>query len=71
MPKAIELVSRLHMRIPRLTFISWDVTILDDGQPVVIEMNTRNQSIWFPQMVNGRSAFGDYTVDMIKKCKRG
>jgi len=68
--KAIEMVTKLHARIPRLTFISWDVTILENGDPVVLEMNTRNQSIWFPQMVNGESAFGPHTIQMIRMCKR-
>lgn len=68
--EAIDLVENLHKRIPRLTFISWDVTVLENGKPVVLEMNTRNQSIWFPQMVNGQSAFGIHTEQMIKMCNR-
>lgn len=69
-PDAIALVERLHMRIPRLMFISWDVTIQEDGKPIVVEMNTRNQSIWFPQMTSGRSMFGENTEAMIKRCRK-
>ena len=67
---AISLVEQSHLLIPRLTFISWDVTILEDGTPVIIEMNTRNQSAWFPQMVNGQSIFGSNTEKMIKMLKK-
>lgn len=66
---AINLVERKHLQIPRLTFISWDVTINYENKPVILEMNTRNQSAWFPQMVNGRSMFGENTLKMIQLLK--
>lgn len=66
---AIKLVETKHQLIPRLTFISWDVTIDEDGKPLIVEMNTRNQSAWFPQMVNGLSLFGENTPKMIKMLK--
>lgn len=65
----IKLVEKSHLLFPRLMFISWDVTIRKDGTPVIIEMNTRNQSAWFPQMVNGKSLFGDNTVSIINLLK--
>lgn len=67
---AISMAERKHALFPRLTFISWDFTILDNGEPIIIEMNTRNQSAWFPQMVNGKSLFGDNTVFMINLLKQ-
>ncbi len=66
---AIELVERCHSLIPRLTFISWDITITEESRPIIVEMNTRNQSAWFPQMVNGKSLFGDNTKKMIQLLK--
>ena len=63
---AINLVEQMHLMVPRLTFISWDVTIQENGEPVIIEMNTRNQSAWFPQMVNGKSLFEKNTKEMIR-----
>lgn len=66
---AIALVKRKHQFIPRLTFISWDITIDEFGHPLIIEMNTRNQSAWFPQMVNGCSLFGENTHKMIELLK--
>ena len=67
--QAIELVERQHSLVPRLSFISWDITISDNGKPIIVEMNTRNQSAWFPQMVNGRSLFGKNTEKMIRLLK--
>ena len=67
---AIELVEKCHLLIPRLTFVSWDVTIGQDSKPVIIEINTRNQAVWLSQMVNGRSFFGNNTEYMIRQLKR-
>lgn len=67
---AIEMVEKCHLLIPRLTFVSWDVTIGQDGKPVIIEINTRNQAVWLSQMVNGRSFFGNNTEYMIRQLKR-
>lgn len=66
---AIELVEKCHLLIPRLTFVSWDVTIGEDGKPVIIEINTRNQAVWLSQMVNGKSFFGENTEYMIRQLK--
>lgn len=66
---AIKLVERKHQLIPRLTFISWDVTINESGEPLIIEMNTRNQAAWLSQMVNGCCLFGENTPKMIELLK--
>lgn len=67
---AIQMVEKCHLLIPRLTFISWDVTIGPDCKPVIIEINTRNQAVWLSQMVNGKSFFGDNTEFMIRQLRR-
>ena len=67
--ESIELVEKCHLLIPRLTFVSWDVTIRKDGNPVIIEINTRNQAVWLSQMVNGKSFFGENTEFMIRQLK--
>lgn len=68
--EAVELVEKCHLLIPRLTFVSWDVTIGKDGKPIIIEINTRNQAVWLSQMVNGKSFFGENTEYMIKQLKK-
>ena len=38
--KAIEFVKRLHMKLPYFNIIGWDVSIEDNGDPILIEYNT-------------------------------
>jgi len=38
--KAIEMVKRLHMKLPFFNIVGWDVAIQEDGEPVLIEFNT-------------------------------
>lgn len=57
---------RLHLNAPQLGIISWDLTVDQNGVFVLIEANTRGQSIWFPQMANGMGAFGKNTAEILK-----
>ena len=65
-PEIIETAKKMHLNAPQLGIISWDMTIDKEGMLVLIEANTRGQSIWFPQMANGRGAFGDNTEEILK-----
>ena len=38
--KAIAFVKRLHMKLPYFNIIGWDVSIGEDGEPILIEYNT-------------------------------
>lgn len=38
--KAVEFVKRLHMKLPYFNIIGWDVSIEENGEPVLIEYNT-------------------------------
>lgn len=38
--KAIEMVKRMHLRLPFFDLVGWDVAIEEDGSPVLIEFNT-------------------------------
>lgn len=49
--------------------LSWDLTIDEEGQVVIIEMNSTGQSAWFPQFVNGESLFGENTPQILKLIK--
>lgn len=64
--KIIEIAKKCHGRTPHLGMISWDFTINEKNQITLIEVNLNGQSIWFPQMANGCSAFGDNTEYMLK-----
>lgn len=60
--KAVNAAIELHKRIPQLGIVSWDFTINDKEQAVLIEANCRDQSIWFPQVVNECSFFRENTA---------
>ena len=58
----VEVAERLHGYVPMLKMISWDWSLDENDMPVLIEMNITGQSVWFPQMVNGETFFGENTV---------
>lgn len=64
--KAID----MHKKIPQLKFISWDFTINDQDQIVLIEANMHSQTIWFPQMAHGKSIFEENTSEMLKEINK-
>ena len=67
--KIVEVAYRLHGYVPMLKMISWDWSLDENHMPVLIEMNISGQSVWFPQMVNGESFFGEntkYYANLIK-----
>lgn len=63
--RIIAAAERLHGRIPGIGMISWDFMIDKDENIVIIECNLSSQTIWAPQLLNGRSFFGDETEKMI------
>ena len=63
---AIKVVETLQQQIPQIGLVSWDATIDKDGRVVIVEMNLKSQSIWFPQMASGKSAFGELTPEILK-----
>lgn len=75
-PKYEEIIKTtklLHYRIPQLGIISWDITINEKNEIVLIEANTVAGSYWLPQMAHGKSLFGDDCdgiLQMIKKNKK-
>ena len=61
--KAIEFVKRLHYRLPFFDIIGWDVAIEENGEPVLIEFNTKPG---LSQSAFG-SGMGEYTERIIKE----
>lgn len=39
--KAIAMVKRLHMHVPYFNIVGWDIAIEENGEPILIEWNTR------------------------------
>ena len=61
--KAIEMVKRLHLKVPFFDILGWDVAIQEDGNPVLIEFNTNpglSQSAF-------KSGMGEYTERIIRE----
>ena len=61
--KAIEMVKRLHLKLPFFNLVGWDVAIQEDGEPVLLEFNTNpglSQSAF-------RSGMGKYTERIIRE----
>lgn len=61
--KAIDMVKRLHLKLPFFDLVGWDVAIQEDGDPVLIEFNTNpglSQSAF-------KSGMGEYTERIIRE----
>lgn len=61
--KAIEMVKRMHMKLPYFNIVGWDVAIQDNGEPILIEYNSDpglSQSAF-------KSGMGEYTERIIKE----
>lgn len=66
----LDMAIELHKRIPQLGIVSWDFSVNHKKQVTLIEINTRDQAVWFTQMVNGEAVFGDntpYFLDVVKR----
>lgn len=67
--KLRSVAKKLHSYVPWLGIISWDLTINEQGDITLVEMNTTGQSAWFCQMVNGEPLFGNNTSKMLEMIK--
>ena len=65
--KLIEVAKALHGKVQQLGMVSWDLTINSDEKIVLIEANCYGQSVWFPQVINGQSLFGNDTEYFLEK----
>ena len=61
---------KMHTRTPNIGIISWDFTINDKSEIIVIEANFWGQSVWFPQIVNESPFFGKNTEEIFKIVKQ-
>lgn len=69
-PRILETAYKMHARVPQLKMLSWDLTLDEQGEIVLIEVNTMGQTIWFPQMIGGRGAFGENTEGILQQFGR-
>lgn len=67
--KVMSSAKRLHEFTPNTNIISWDFTINENYQPLLIEANYVGQSAWFNQITTGESLFGDYTDSILNSIR--
>lgn len=60
---------KLHEQLPMLKFISWDFTINEDYQVVLIEANLHSQAVWMTQIAHGKAFFGENTGSILRIIK--
>ena len=64
----IQTLFSLHRRLPYFDFVGWDVTVLPDGNPLLIEFNLV-PSVEGPQLMSG-PMFGSFLDEVIDRARR-
>lgn len=65
--KVIQAAIACHKRTPHMGIASWDFTLNEEGEAVLIEVNLTSQSVCFPQYTHGKALFGENTEKMLKR----
>ena len=69
MPDILERIEKCHREDFALCkFIGWDVTIDENGEPVIIELNSSQPGVICEQIFTG-PIFGDRTQEVINYCR--
>lgn len=66
--KVAQTLLQMHRRLPYFDFVGWDVTVLPDGEPLLIEFNLV-PSVEGPQMMAG-PMFGDFLDEVIDRARQ-
>lgn len=64
--KIEEAAKKLHSKILQVGIISWDLTLDENENVVMIEANIRNGSIWLIQMAHGCGIFREDTAEILR-----
>ena len=68
-PEIIQCAIEMHKNYPSMRFISWDFTVDQDENIVLIEANLHSHTIWMSQYAHGKGFFGDDTAEMLQLIK--
>ncbi|MCC8070866.1 MAG: hypothetical protein LIP15_23545 [Clostridium sp.] len=63
--KIKEFTKELHLRIPMMRFVGWDIALNKDNTPILIEANVNYPGIEFEQLLSG-PCFGKRTQEVIE-----
>ena len=66
LPEVVSTVRKMHYLMPSIGVINWDMTIDENGAPVLIEANVNYGSIWLFQMAHGCGVFGERTPEILQ-----
>ncbi len=64
-----EIAINLHKRLPMLDYISWDFTVDQNENIVLIESNLHSQAVWVSQIAHGKGFFGENTYKILSNIK--
>lgn len=63
--EAMNMVKKMHCKIPYFKLVAWDITIDEFSEPLLIEYNTYRMGISSLQLANG-PLFGDFTDEFLE-----
>ena len=66
--RVIDTLIAMHKRLPYFDYVGWDVTVLPDGEPLLIEFNLA-PSVEGPQMMAG-PMFGDCLDEVVQRASQ-
>lgn len=65
-PEIRQCAIEMHKNYPSMRLISWDFTVDQDGNVVLIEANLHSHTIWMSQYAHGKGFFGEDTAEMLQ-----
>lgn len=64
--KVLASAIKMHQMIPEVGMVYWDFTINEKGEPILIECNIRNGTVYAIQMTHGVSPFLERTPEVLQ-----
>ena len=65
--KAVEMVKRLHLKLPFFDLVGWDVAIQENGEPVLIEFNS-NPGLSQSAIKSGMGEYAERVIRELWQC---
>jgi hypothetical protein len=57
--KIVSEAKKMHLKLPHIRYVSWDFSVNDQNQIVLIEVNLKGQTIWSSQIISGQAVFDE------------